>query len=168
MRPKLFLCLLAINGLIAGALLATPAKTQVIPLELWDCCKASAFQSSSGYCCESCCWFVRDCREDEGPSRTRYTCFPVRMSAITSWVERYPNEGPERPRMAPSRPFLASVIFRLAISPGSVLRLPLFLDAVEISNVHSCLVLCPSYNGPCARFGGEKHLFSNAMKDPKP
>lgn len=65
MRRKLIVGLMAINGLIAGALLTTPAQTQIIPLGIWNCCQTIDFQSLDPYCCEACCWFVWDCRVNE-------------------------------------------------------------------------------------------------------
>lgn len=65
MRRKLILGLLAINGVFAGVLVATPARTQVIPLGWFDCCQPMTLRSSSEYCCRSCCWFIPDCDDDE-------------------------------------------------------------------------------------------------------
>ena len=70
MRRRLSAGLLAINGLIAIALVATPAQTQVIPLRIFDCCQPLPFQSLSYYCCPGCCWHVNDCEEHED-------CYPT-------------------------------------------------------------------------------------------
>jgi hypothetical protein len=65
MRKMLVVGLIAINGVLAGLVVATPARTQIIPLGWFDCCQSISIRSSSEYCCRGCCWFVRDCRVDE-------------------------------------------------------------------------------------------------------
>jgi len=61
MRKKIIIGLAVMNGLIALALFAVPAKTQIIPNGIWDCCEYD--QGGEGYCCQNCCWLVPDCNE---------------------------------------------------------------------------------------------------------
>ena len=61
MRRKLFIGLVLLNGLIAGAFFVQPAETQIIPLGNFDCCKEDG---GDGYCCFHCCWFIPSC---DGP-----------------------------------------------------------------------------------------------------
>jgi len=65
MRRKLVVGLIVLNGVIAGALLTTPAKTQIIPLGLFNCCKTGEVESPGAYCCHACCWFIRNCSVDK-------------------------------------------------------------------------------------------------------
>ena len=68
MRRRLIIGLIVLNGLAAGALVATPAVSQIIPRGLFDCCKEEApeaIASGDAYCCSSCCWFYRNCRDDK-------------------------------------------------------------------------------------------------------
>jgi len=62
MRRKLVIGLVLLNGLLAGALLATPAETQIIPRGIRKCCKTDG--GLEPYCCY-CCWFVTNCIENE-------------------------------------------------------------------------------------------------------
>jgi hypothetical protein len=51
MRRKLLFALIPLNCLLAIALLARVADTQVIPRGLFDCCKDVG---EAGYCCDNC------------------------------------------------------------------------------------------------------------------
>ncbi|MGD8362979.1 MAG: hypothetical protein PVJ04_16250 [Gemmatimonadota bacterium] len=62
MRRKLLFALIPLNCLLAIALLARVADTQVIPRGLFDCCKDVG---EAGYCCDNCCWFIHSCRSDD-------------------------------------------------------------------------------------------------------
>jgi hypothetical protein len=64
MRRSLLIALVALNLLLAVALAAGPARTQILPQGFRDCCKYDGAQESLGYCCSSCCWFTSDCRSD--------------------------------------------------------------------------------------------------------
>jgi hypothetical protein len=61
MRRKLVVGLIVLNGMLAGALVTTPAKTQIIPLGLFNCCKTGEVESLGAYCCFHCCWFTFNC-----------------------------------------------------------------------------------------------------------
>ena len=63
MRRWLILGLVLLNGLIAAALVATPADSQVVTLGVVDCCKQE--QQAAPYCCDSCCWFNYNCDTHE-------------------------------------------------------------------------------------------------------
>ncbi len=62
MRRRLIIGLMILNGLMAAVLFASPAISQVIPLGLFNCCKT---EGPEAYCCDSCCWFIWNCRFDE-------------------------------------------------------------------------------------------------------
>ena len=48
-----------LNAILAVAVMTGPAASQILPGFLFrDCCKGD-------YCCESCCFFVNDCTDDE-------------------------------------------------------------------------------------------------------
>jgi len=57
--------LVALNLLLAVALAAGPARTQILPRGFRDCCKYDGAQESLGYCCPSCCWFTSNCLSDK-------------------------------------------------------------------------------------------------------
>jgi hypothetical protein len=65
MKRKIVIGLVLLNCLLAAALLAVPGISQIIPLSWLNCCKESAMESTDGYCCIECCWFIHNCREDE-------------------------------------------------------------------------------------------------------
>lgn len=59
MRKRILFALIFINVLLAGAILIGPAAAQILPKAGFnDCCQGPT-------CCQSCCWFVNDCRDDE-------------------------------------------------------------------------------------------------------
>jgi len=60
MRRRLIIGLIVLNGLVAGALVATPATSQIIPRGLFNCCKTD--DGFEPYCCSMCCWFYKNCR----------------------------------------------------------------------------------------------------------
>ncbi len=61
-RNRAVLVLVALNLLLAAALMAGPAVAQVLPFAgLKDCCVDKT-------CCFDCCWIVEDC-EDDGDCR---------------------------------------------------------------------------------------------------
>ena len=62
MRRKLMVALISLNSLLGVALLAGVADSQIIPRMIRDCCEGVGPEA---YCCESCCWFVKDCDNDE-------------------------------------------------------------------------------------------------------
>jgi hypothetical protein len=64
MRRSLLIALVALNLLLAVALAAGPARTQILPQGFRNCCKYDGPQESLGYCCPSCCWFTSNCRSD--------------------------------------------------------------------------------------------------------
>lgn len=59
MRRTLTKALILLNILLAASFLAKPLISQIIPLGLFDCCKAD--MGDEGYCCYSCCWFFPSC-----------------------------------------------------------------------------------------------------------
>lgn len=59
LRRRSVKLLILVNLLLALALGARVARTQVIPLGLFDCCQGG------GYCCRNCCWFTQDCGDDD-------------------------------------------------------------------------------------------------------
>ena len=65
MKRKIVVALVFLNCLFAAALLAVPAISQIVTRDWFNCCKDSAMESTNGYCCIECCYFTRDCREDE-------------------------------------------------------------------------------------------------------
>jgi len=68
MRRRLIIGLMVLNGLVAAALVATPADSQIIPRGLFNCCKEEATETmgpGGAYCCSGCCWFYMNCRRDE-------------------------------------------------------------------------------------------------------
>lgn len=63
MRKRLVIALVVVNAILATAVFAWPAVSQVIPLFAFeDCCKEAGGEP---YCCNSCCWFVDDCHDDD-------------------------------------------------------------------------------------------------------
>ncbi len=62
MRGKLIAGLIVLNVLLAAAIFAAPAVTQIVPMGLTNCCKFDL--EPDGYCCAACCWWTWDCRED--------------------------------------------------------------------------------------------------------
>jgi len=58
-RKKLIVALVLLNGIFAGAFLAVPADSQIIPMGLWGCCKSDS--PGDSYCCRACCWFISNC-----------------------------------------------------------------------------------------------------------
>ena len=63
MRKRLVIALVVVNAILATAVFAWPAVSQVIPLAIFrNCCKEAA---EGPYCCEACCWFVHDCDYDD-------------------------------------------------------------------------------------------------------
>lgn len=65
MRRKLLFVLILVNILLAGALLAKPAATQIMTRGLFDCCKGGAAESEEAYCCYQCCWLITNCHSDK-------------------------------------------------------------------------------------------------------
>jgi hypothetical protein len=65
MRRSLLIALVALNLLLAVALAAGPARTQILPQGILNCCKYDGSQESLGYCCFSCCWFTSNCRSHD-------------------------------------------------------------------------------------------------------
>jgi hypothetical protein len=68
MRRKLIVGLAVLNGMLAVALFAVPASTQIIPLGIFNCCENAG--TPEGYCCQNCCWFIPNCTNDgqcQGP-----------------------------------------------------------------------------------------------------
>ena len=63
MRRRLLFVLVLLNVALAVSLLSAPAWTQIIPRGLFDCCKVD--NPGEAFCCRGCCWFVRNCDEDE-------------------------------------------------------------------------------------------------------
>lgn len=60
MRKRVTVGLLLVNALLGLALIAMPAKTQVIPRSILDCCKTVG---GDPICCYGCCWFTRNCQD---------------------------------------------------------------------------------------------------------
>ena len=58
MRKKLIIGMAILNGMLAVALFAVPANSQIIPFAIFDCCK-------NEICCDNCCWFTFDCHSTE-------------------------------------------------------------------------------------------------------
>ena len=65
MRRKLLTALILVNALLAGAVLTSPAATQMMTRGLFDCCKGGAAESEEEYCCYECCWLITNCRSDK-------------------------------------------------------------------------------------------------------
>jgi len=61
MRRRFVIGLVLVNALLASALLAKPADTQMMPRGLLNCCKEEAGEMDGGYCCSGCCWWISDC-----------------------------------------------------------------------------------------------------------
>jgi hypothetical protein len=62
MRRKFAVGLTILNIILAVALWAIPAASQIIPRGLFDCCEEGA--SDDAYCCRGCCWIWSDCDEN--------------------------------------------------------------------------------------------------------
>ena len=63
MRRTLFALLVSLNAVVALALFASPAETQVLRLAGFNnCCKTTG--GGQGYCCFGCCWFAFNCTSD--------------------------------------------------------------------------------------------------------
>jgi hypothetical protein len=63
MRKKLIVALVLLNALLAGAFLAVPADTQIIPRGIRNCCQSDG--PGDRYCCRGCCWFTFNCFSDQ-------------------------------------------------------------------------------------------------------
>jgi len=61
MRRRVIVGLLALNGVAGAALLSSPARSQTVPLGIFDCCKEDIIESKGWYCCKRCCWFTYNC-----------------------------------------------------------------------------------------------------------
>jgi len=59
MRRKVIGGLVLLNALLAGAIIAAPAVSQILPQGVWDCCKTD--DGREPYCCRGCCWFIWNC-----------------------------------------------------------------------------------------------------------
>jgi hypothetical protein len=56
---RIILGLVVVNLVLASALLAGPVRAQIFPKAgFFDCCIDET-------CCQGCCFFVRDCSDDE-------------------------------------------------------------------------------------------------------
>ncbi|HSM61631.1 MAG TPA: hypothetical protein VK849_12570 [Longimicrobiales bacterium] len=62
MRRTLFTTLAALNGLVALALFAAPAETQIRTSAFNNCCRSTS--GGHDYCCWGCCWFITNCSSD--------------------------------------------------------------------------------------------------------
>ena len=69
MRRRLATGLILLNGLMAWAVLARPAETQIPPLGILDCCEDDG---EIPYCCFNCCWFIANCDGHEDCQVTAY------------------------------------------------------------------------------------------------
>lgn len=55
MKRRLIVALVAVNVVLAVALVMGPLAAQFVPASaLRDCCQGQ-------HCCENCCWFVQNC-----------------------------------------------------------------------------------------------------------
>lgn len=65
MRRSVIVVLIALNVLLAAALLADPIRTQIFPRAFFDCCQPGSTDDLTGYCCIECCWMTHDCSSHE-------------------------------------------------------------------------------------------------------
>ena len=63
MRRKLIIGLVLLNGLIAAAMFALPAETQILPRGVFNCCKVDT--GGDDFCCRSCCWLTWNCNDHD-------------------------------------------------------------------------------------------------------
>lgn len=73
MRRRTLVLLALVNLALAAALASPPAETQIIPLGLFDCCRAEPTwemfalgdEEQEEYCCPGCCWLRHDCETSD-------------------------------------------------------------------------------------------------------
>lgn len=72
MRRRTLVVLALVNLGLAVALASPPAQTQIIPMGLFDCCRAepdweesTLEEEQEEYCCPGCCWLRYDCQTDD-------------------------------------------------------------------------------------------------------